>query len=1333
MRIRYTFARTTPDYLQYALTLGALFLIVGWGLPAQAQDLVVNDGTLDASPAACTTAPDDLSIQAAVDNASSGQTIFVCPGTYAENVVVNKSLTIQGNNAGTPGSGTRNAETIVVPEVDNGDAPVIAIQASGVTLDGFLINGDNAGLTGSYNAGQGINIDASTAAYDNITVTNSIIENIPIASDSGPPLLSGGILARASAGNPSTGNAFTNNLFRNFESFSDQVGSSLSFGIGIDEDFYASISDNEMDTVPVGIGVQSFEDGGNIDIQTNDITAEIIGIGFDGGLGIPGNGVSVSVIENNITLTQKEFDQDNDGTAGGTVGEQTIGIALASVTANQVELSDNTVNDAFYGIVFDGVNPSSGNPATITNPSIAGVLQGIAILDGQEPSTVSNFSISDFTIDDFQGSANIRDVNFHAGIFVFTGGSPGSSLTTTGTIENVTVRNTGAPDGGVNGGQSSAGLYFGGFSAEFGNGNMSQSVTVTNATIENNDNRGIFARGDNTTVSVTESAVFDNGNNPKGSNPGIGVFARQGANLTITESDIRAGSSANSALQADNFESDFGNNPGPVTLTAAANRVEGNSTADLISAGQNGTAGDIVVDASGSAFLDSGTLLTDATDVSDNINVGTITSSIDIDYSPFLNSSTDTDTGTPGFQGDFSALNLDSGSPDVQSTGTKLEEALVLGGSTEIILQSTGGTYDASAPVETSAQITVADDLSFTGSGPITIVNNELAVDAGVASITGSPDFNVQNRFTGTDGAGNDAGWRILSAPRAGMDSDEIGQTLPQASSGSILYTWDGAAQNFVSQDLTSTNNLPAGEGFFLYLFDIAGRDQIDANPGSTCGAGSACIQTEGPLSFADPVSDAFGTASVDVAIADEDNPTATEAGYVLGNPFAQSFDPGNLILQSSGSPLGAAGEFVASVQAWNPQNEQYEVINTNPSSRNLAPWQGFWVLRAEGNSPLSPETLTFESSGRTTGAPFIPARSMTRTPQTGQVLLTMHVEDEQGTTLAQSQASLYAHEDATSELDVYDAPRITPPNASYAQVSFVQSSDQRRQAQHSVPYDLDEHVEIPLHAEGVGLSGTATISTEDWTNIPSDWALTLEDTETGAQVPLVPGETYTFDLSDSGSGSGGLSGGVQGDAVDNPRFIVRAGPEAPLPVELTTFEGQSDGQAAVLSWTTASETNNAGFRIQQQMESGSYETIEFVEGAGTTDRETSYQIRLDDLSYGSHTFRLQQVDTDGAVTPSEPLSLDIQMQTPLEISKVAPTPLSGRGQLEVAVRETQDVTVAIYDALGRQVRTLHNGPLQGDQSHVMQIDADGLASGMYFVRMQSADGSATQRFAVVR
>jgi len=53
---------------------------------------------VEASPATIYVLDDYPTIQAAVDAASSGDTIIVRDGTYSENVDVNKSLTIQSEN-----------------------------------------------------------------------------------------------------------------------------------------------------------------------------------------------------------------------------------------------------------------------------------------------------------------------------------------------------------------------------------------------------------------------------------------------------------------------------------------------------------------------------------------------------------------------------------------------------------------------------------------------------------------------------------------------------------------------------------------------------------------------------------------------------------------------------------------------------------------------------------------------------------------------------------------------------------------------------------------------------------------------------------------------------------------------------------------------------------------------------------------------------------------------------------------------------------------------------------------------------------------------------------
>ncbi len=98
------------------------------------NDLVV---TIPARPVVLTGTGVHLeycTIQAAIDAAVNGNTITVAAGTYPENVIVNKDVTLFGANAGTSCSG-RAAESTIA---GNGGTAV-AVESDGVTIDGFEI------------------------------------------------------------------------------------------------------------------------------------------------------------------------------------------------------------------------------------------------------------------------------------------------------------------------------------------------------------------------------------------------------------------------------------------------------------------------------------------------------------------------------------------------------------------------------------------------------------------------------------------------------------------------------------------------------------------------------------------------------------------------------------------------------------------------------------------------------------------------------------------------------------------------------------------------------------------------------------------------------------------------------------------------------------------------------------------------------------------------------------------------------------------------------------------------------------------------------------------
>lgn len=119
-----------------------------------------------------TTGKSFCSIQAAINDAQTvnGHTILISSGTFAEDLVVNKELTIQGQGIGI---------TIIHPATSNpntgggswGGTNVIAVEANNVTIKNLTIDGDNPNLTSLENVG-GANIDARNGIITNYNIGN---------------------------------------------------------------------------------------------------------------------------------------------------------------------------------------------------------------------------------------------------------------------------------------------------------------------------------------------------------------------------------------------------------------------------------------------------------------------------------------------------------------------------------------------------------------------------------------------------------------------------------------------------------------------------------------------------------------------------------------------------------------------------------------------------------------------------------------------------------------------------------------------------------------------------------------------------------------------------------------------------------------------------------------------------------------------------------------------------------------------------------------------------------------------------------------------------------
>ncbi|MCM3869373.1 MAG: hypothetical protein ND895_01580 [Pyrinomonadaceae bacterium] len=122
------------------------------------------------------------SIQAAVDAAPPGAVISVCPGTYAEEVRINKRLTIRGIRVGNESLAVIMPPIAVANTSSFGGSPIAAIvlveKTSGVTLDNLAVDGASNLIAGCAPNIVGI-------YYRNASgkVVNSVVRNIRLFPD----------------------------------------------------------------------------------------------------------------------------------------------------------------------------------------------------------------------------------------------------------------------------------------------------------------------------------------------------------------------------------------------------------------------------------------------------------------------------------------------------------------------------------------------------------------------------------------------------------------------------------------------------------------------------------------------------------------------------------------------------------------------------------------------------------------------------------------------------------------------------------------------------------------------------------------------------------------------------------------------------------------------------------------------------------------------------------------------------------------------------------------------------------------------------------------------
>jgi hypothetical protein len=180
--------------------------------------------------------------------------------------------------------------------------------------------------------------------------------------------------------------------------------------------------------------------------------------------------------------------------------------------------------------------------------------------------------------------------------------------------------------------------------------------------------------------------------------------------------------------------------------------------------------------------------------------------------------------------------------------------------------------------------------------------------------------------------------------------------------------------------------------------------------------------------------------------------------------------------------------------------------------------------------------------------------------------------------------------------------------------------------------------------------------------------------------------------------------------------FIV--GNSGSMPVELSSFTANVISRDVKLNWTTATETNNAGFEIQKYTQNDNWTKVGYISGYGTKTTPTSYTFEDKKLNTGKYNYRLKQTDYNGNFEYFN-LTGEIEIGVPnkFDISQNYPNPFNPTTKIDFNLPYDSKVSMKLYDISGREVMALVN-ETKAAGYYTVQMNGNNLSSGMYFYRI---------------
>lgn len=172
------------------------------------------------------------------------------------------------------------------------------------------------------------------------------------------------------------------------------------------------------------------------------------------------------------------------------------------------------------------------------------------------------------------------------------------------------------------------------------------------------------------------------------------------------------------------------------------------------------------------------------------------------------------------------------------------------------------------------------------------------------------------------------------------------------------------------------------------------------------------------------------------------------------------------------------------------------------------------------------------------------------------------------------------------------------------------------------------------------------------------------------------------------------------------------------LPINLISFVATCNQSGIDIDWTTATETNNDYFTLEQSENGFDFEILDYVVGEGNTNESVNYNYFDNCILNGTKYYRLAQTDFDGKFETFEVISVTCNQNTLIDASlTIYPIPALDNLNIDINLWPTdENVQISLFDLLGKLIFS-ENAYVYSSSLRTM-INLDNYNTGQYILRI---------------